>query len=82
MFERRKGEKNGAEAVIAVDSRVRVYPDSDGESRGVVIEDFGEMHSHAVDVGEHHIADPARRWAVRLDTGDLVFVDTHQLVTE
>ena len=25
---------------------------------------------------------PARRWAVALDTGHLVFVDSHQLVTE
>jgi hypothetical protein len=70
------------EPELAVDSRVRVYPDSTDESRGVIVEDFGAMQAHAVDIGDQHFADPARRWAVMLDTGDLVFVDTHQLVAE
>jgi hypothetical protein len=47
-----------------------------------VVEDFGDMAGHAVDIGENHIAGPARRWAVLLDSGDLVFVDTGQLVAE
>ena len=28
---------------LAVNSRVRVYPGTDAETRGVVVEDFGEM---------------------------------------
>ena len=30
----------------------------------------------------HRFADPARRWAVLLDTGNLVFTNTDQLVPE
>jgi hypothetical protein len=47
-----------------------------------VVEDFGEMAAQAVDIAGHHFADPARRWAVLLDTGTLVFIDTDQLVPE
>jgi hypothetical protein len=67
---------------VTVDARVRVYPGTDGETHGVVVEDFGESAGHAVDVGAHHVADPARRWAVRLDTGGLVFVDSDELAPE
>ena len=67
---------------VAVNVRVRVYPGTDGEVRGTVVEDFGDLAGHAVDIGENQIADPARRWAVTLDTGDLVFVDSDQLVAE
>jgi hypothetical protein len=35
-----------------------------------------------VDIGGNHIADAARRWAVMLDTGTLVFADSDQLVPE
>jgi len=37
---------------------------------------------HAVDIGEHHLVGPARRWAVVLDAGGLVFADTDQLAAE
>jgi len=67
---------------VAVNVRVRVYPGTDTEVRGSVVEDFGDTAGYAVDIGENHIADPARRWAVVLDTGDLVFVDSDQLVVE
>lgn len=67
---------------LAVNSRVRVYPGTDHEDRGIVVEDFGESAGQAVDVGKYHIADPARRWAVMLDGGNLVFVDSDQLVAE
>jgi len=40
------------------------------------------MAAQAVDIGGEHFADPAQRWAVQLDTGDLVFVNTDQLVAE
>ncbi len=67
---------------LAVSTRVLVYPGTDAECRGVVVEDFGEMRALSVDLGGQHFADPARRWAVALDTGGLVFVDTDQLVAE
>ena len=67
---------------VAVNVRVRVYPGSDGEVRGIVVEDFGDLAGHAVDVGENHIVGAARRWAVALDAGNLVFVDSDQLAAE
>jgi hypothetical protein len=67
---------------LAVNTRVRVFPGTDAESRGVVVEDFGEMTPQSVDIGVHHFADPARRWAVVLDAGTLVFLDTDQLLPE
>jgi hypothetical protein len=70
------------DAPFAVNMRVRVYPGTEAEGLGVVVEDFGEMTAVAVDIGGHHFADPARRWAVLLDTGNLVFVDTAQLLPE
>ena len=66
---------------VAVNVRVRVYPGTDGEVGGTVVEDFGDMVGHAVNLGENHIVS-ARRWAVALDAGGLVFVDSDQLVAE
>jgi hypothetical protein len=67
---------------VTVNVRVRVSPGTDGEVGGTVVEDFGDLAGHAVDIGENHIAGPARRWAVTLDAGGLVFVDSDQLVAE
>ena len=67
---------------VAVNARVRVYPGTGGEVGGAVVEDFGDLAGHAVDIGENHIVGPARRWAVALDAGGLVFVDSDQLVAE
>jgi hypothetical protein len=67
---------------VAVNERVRVYPGTDGEVRGTVVEDFGDLAGHVVDIGENHMVGPARRWAVVLDAGGLVFVDSDQLVAE
>jgi hypothetical protein len=67
---------------VAVNVRVRVYPRTDGEVGGTVVEDFGDLAGQVVDIGEKHIAGPARRWAVALDTGGLVFVDSDQLAAE
>jgi hypothetical protein len=67
---------------VAVNVRVRVYPGTDAEVRGIVLEDFGDLAGHAVDIGENHIVGPARRWAVALDTGGLVFVDSDKLAAE
>ena len=66
---------------VAVNARVRVYPGTDGEVGGTVVEDFGDLAGQAVDIGDR-IVGPARRWAVALDAGGLVFVDSDQLVAE
>ena len=78
------GEKTGDSdpARVMVDMRVRVYPGTDAEGCGTVVEDFGEMAGYPVDVGENHIVDAARRWAVMLDSGTLVFTDSEHLVPE
>ena len=60
---------------VRVDAAVRVYPDTPQEVRGLIVEDFGGFSGQSVDIGEHHIVDAARRWAVRLADGSLVFVD-------
>ena len=67
---------------VAVNVRVRVYPGTDGEVRGTVVEDFGDLAGHAVDIGANHMVGPAGRWAVALDAGSLVFVDSDQLAAE
>jgi hypothetical protein len=67
---------------VAVNVRVHVYPGTDGEVGGTVVEDFGDLAGHAVDIGGNHLIGPARRWAVALDAGGLVFVDSDQLVAE
>lgn len=82
MFKRRRASTGGTDVHLAVNMRVRVHPGTDAESRGVVVEDFGEMLAQPVDVGGEHFADPARRWAVALDTGNLVFADTQDLLPE
>ena len=66
---------------VAVNVRVRVYPGTDGEVRGTVVEDFGDL-AGVVAIGENHMFGPARRWAVVLDAGGLVFVDSDQLAAE
>jgi hypothetical protein len=64
-----------AEGAVRVDAAVRVYPGTSREITGIVVEDFGDTSGEAVDVGEHHIVDAARRWAVQLADGTLAFVD-------
>ncbi len=76
-----RGSSGETNPHLAVNMRVRVYPGTNAESRGLVVEDFGDLAGQAVDVGACHI-DPARRWAVQLDTGNLVFVNTDHLVPE
>jgi len=71
-----------SDSPVAVDVRVRVYPGTDGEVGGIVVEDFGDLAGHPVDIGETRIVGPARRWAVALDAGGLVFVDSDQLAAD
>ncbi|HYO02538.1 MAG TPA: hypothetical protein VET27_11955 [Mycobacterium sp.] len=67
---------------VTITARVRVFPSTDRESHGVVVDDFGDFVGIPVEIGGHRIAGPARRWAVMLDDDDLVFVDSDQLVAE
>ena len=71
-----------ATADFAVGNRVRVYPGSSDERTGIIVEDFGDDAGYDVDIGTHHIADPSRRWAITLDDGNLVFVDSVQLAND
>ena len=76
----RRSRKRDSED-IAVDRRVRVYPHTEAEARGVIVEDFGETAGYGVDIGTR-IVNPARRWAVQLDNGELMFVDSADLVLD
>lgn len=67
---------------IAMDSRVLVYPGTDREKRGVVVEDFADTAGKAVEIGGQRIVEAARRWAVVLDDGGLVFVDDDSVTPE
>jgi hypothetical protein len=80
--EQADAQPSSAESLVAVNTRVRVHPGTAEEACGVVVEDYGDDVGHPVDIGAHHIADAARRWAVVLDAGNLVFVDDHDLVPE
>jgi hypothetical protein len=72
--------QDGSEgSAIAVGVSVRVYPGTDRERPGVVVEDFGDSAGHSVHIGQHQIVDAARRWAVSLSDGSLVFVDSSDL---
>lgn len=70
------------EAEVTITARVRVFPSTDKEAHGVVVEDFGDSVGIPVDIGGDRIAEAARRWAVQLDDDNLVFVDSDQLVAE
>lgn len=75
-------EGSGVPANVAVDARVCVFPSTDEEAHGVVVEDFGEFVGVPVEIGGDRIAGPARRWAVKLDDDNLVFVDSEQIVAD
>lgn len=86
MTEHQDADREPAQAPstqeVAVTSRVRVFPSTDREASGVIVDDFGEDICIPVDIGGDRIAEGARRWAVMLDDDSLVFVDSHQLVAE
>ena len=71
----------GAKREVMVDAAVRVYPGTSREVQGFVVEDFGDVCGQPVDIGEHHIVDAARRWAVQLSDGTLVFVDDDDIAS-
>jgi hypothetical protein len=67
---------------VTITARVCVFPSTDDEAHGVVVEDFGDGVGIPVEIGGSVIAGPARRWAVMLDDDNLVFVEGHQLIAE
>jgi hypothetical protein len=71
-----------APAGVGITTRVRVFPKSDREVHGVVVDDFGDMVGVPVEIGGNRIAGPARRWAVMLDDDNLLFVDSDDLEAE
>ncbi|MEX3646608.1 hypothetical protein [Mycolicibacterium porcinum] len=77
-----KPDEVAVEVQLGVGDRARVHPGTSEEQTGVVVEDFGDDAGLPVDVGGHHIADAARRWAVSLDDGNLVFVDDTDIVAD
>ena len=79
MAKRHKGRDASAHDDLGVNSPVVVYPGTDQQQGGVIVDDFGESAGHAIDIGTNRIVDAARRWAVRLNNGDLVFLDSDQL---
>ena len=64
---------------MSVDMHVLVYPGSAEETHGIVIEDFGDLPFQAIEVSDTQIAPAVRRWAVTLDSGELIFVNSDQL---
>jgi hypothetical protein len=87
--ERRRGvimsELEGADGApdgVTITARVRVFPSTEKEVHGVVVDDFGDDVGVPVEIGGNRIAGPARRWAVMLDDDNLVFVDSDQLIAE
>jgi hypothetical protein len=85
MKKRTKGASGTAgdtgDSPVAVNARVRIYPGTDDEVGGTVVDDFGDLAGQAVNIGDR-IVGPARRWAVALDAGGLVFVDSDQLAAD
>jgi hypothetical protein len=71
-----------APAGVGITARVRVFPESDREVHGVVVDDFGDFVGIPVEIGDNRIAGAARRWAVMLDDDNLLFVDSHDLQAE
>lgn len=73
------GQGESAPIPLAVDTPVIVFPGTAEQQGGVIVEDFGDSAGQAVEIGTNRIVGAARRWAVRLNDGNLVFVDSHQI---
>jgi hypothetical protein len=74
-----RGAGESARDPLAVDTPVVVFPGTEQQQGGVIVEDFGDHAGQVVEIGGNRIVDAARRWAVRLNDGTLVFVDSGQL---
>ncbi|MET9326035.1 hypothetical protein [Tsukamurella sp. NPDC003166] len=67
------------EGAHTVGEAVTAFAGSDREVVGTIVEDFGEFTPVATEYDGERIAEPARRWAVLSDAGDLVFADSDDL---
>ena len=74
-----RGAGESAPPPLEVDAPVVVFSGTDQQQGGVIVEDFGESAGHAVEIGGNRIVGPARRGAVKLNDGTLVFVDSEQI---
>jgi len=70
---------NNSASGINIGTRVRVFPGSSNEKTGEIVDDFGQDAGTSVTIGDALIAGASRRWAVALDGGGLVFVDSGDL---
>ncbi|WP_299565254.1 hypothetical protein [uncultured Mycolicibacterium sp.] len=68
------------QAGLAVRTRVRVYPGTEAEALGVIVEDFGDSAGFNPDGVAPRTGERTHRWAVMLDAGNLVLVDEDELV--
>ena len=78
---KRVGDRRGESPrqPLEVNSPVVAFPGTDQQQDGVIVEDFGDSAGQAVEVGGNRIVGAARRWAVQLNDGSLVFVDDDQI---
>lgn len=66
-------------AGLAVGAAVTAFQGGDRETAGTIVEDFGDFTPVATEYDGERIAEPARRWAVLSEAGDLVFADSGDL---
>ncbi|CAM3725718.1 hypothetical protein ACXYTP_21205 [Tsukamurella ocularis] len=66
---------------LDVGAAVVAFAGSDRESTGRIVDDFGDFTPVATEYDGERIAEPARRWAVLTDAGELVFADSADLTT-
>ncbi|MBS4104405.1 hypothetical protein KFZ73_24650 [Tsukamurella paurometabola] len=59
---------------------VVAFRGTDREAAGRIVDDFGEFTPVATEYHGERIAEPARRWAVLTDSGELLFADSADLV--
>jgi hypothetical protein len=76
------GVADDGSTAIAVDVPVVLYPGTDHEKHGVVVEDFADLAGQVVEIAGTRIVGAARRWAVSTDDGGLEFVDSDDLVAD
>ena len=74
------GEESAAR--VAVGTRVRVYPGTDAEDQASSWKISARCRIPQLMLADQHIADAARRWAVTLDTGTVLFIDSDDLHPE
>lgn len=67
------------ETAPEVGATVVAFAGTDREASGRIVDDFGEFTPVATEYDGERIAEPARRWAVLTEAGELVFADSDDL---